>query len=187
MNLESPTRKQRREVADMATAKPGPAVIAGAELKRTYSSFPSGVTAVCALIDGTTVGMAVSAFTSVSLEPPLLSICIREESSTWLRLREARHLGLSVLAESQADTGRQLSRDGDRFAGLGWEATSEGAVLLDGSAARFECSVRDEIPAGDHLVVLLAIHQVWGGPDSPPLVFHGSRFHGLRGIENQGA
>ena len=91
----------------------------GTELRRAFGCFPSGVTAVCAIIDGEPVGMAASSFTSVSIDPPLASICVQNSSTTWPRLRNQPRLGLSVLAEDHTDAAISLSRKvGGRFAGV---------------------------------------------------------------------
>lgn len=74
-------------------------VTTGDQLRRAFGCFPSGIT-VCALVDGTPVGMAASSFTSVSLAPPLVSVCIQHTSTTWPVLRNRPRLGLSVLAEA---------------------------------------------------------------------------------------
>ncbi|MFH0518030.1 flavin reductase family protein [Streptomyces sp. M41] len=149
-------------------------------LRHAFGCFPSGVTAVCGLVGGEPVGMAVSAFTSVSIAPPLLSVCIADSSSTWPRLRGRRRLGLSVLAEDQGTACRRLAdREQDRFAGVPWRATPDGAVFLDGASAWFECSLATEVPGGDHRIALLRIHRLRTDPDAPPLVFHGSRFRRL--------
>ena len=149
-------------------------------LRQAFSLFPSGVTAMCAVLDGEPVGMAVSSFTSVSVDPPLLSVCVQNTSSTWPKLRENSRVGLSILAEGQELAGRSLAmKFGDRFADLAWHATSEGALLIHGASAWFDCSIKAEVPAGDHVVVLLEIHGLQTEPDVPPLVFHGSRFRRL--------
>jgi len=153
------------------------------ELRRAFACFPSGVAAVCALVDGVPDGMAASSFTSVSLDPPLVSVCVQNTSSTWPRLRNRDRLGVSLLAESQDVTCRTLAaKTGDRFAGVDWSATPEGAVLVCGATAWLDCSVDDELPAGDHTIVLLRIHGLRAEPDVAPLVFHGSRFRRLRAL-----
>jgi flavin reductase (DIM6/NTAB) family NADH-FMN oxidoreductase RutF len=68
---------------------------------------------------------------------------------------------------------------GDRFSGLGWRATPEGAVLIDGASGWFECSIAHEDPAGDHDIVVLRVHDLDGNHAVPPLVFHGSRLRRL--------
>jgi len=153
------------------------------ELRQAFGCFPSGVTAVCALIDGRPAGMAASSFTSVSVSPPLVSVCIQNTSSTWPKLRPRPRLGLSVLAEGQDNACVRLSaKDGDRFAGVGWAAGLDDSVFIHGSSAWLECSLHEEVPAGDHLIALLRIHRLRAAADIPPLVFHGSRFRKLARI-----
>lgn len=152
----------------------------GPTLRRAFSCFPSGVTAICGLVDGEPVGMAASSFTSVSLDPPLVLVCVARESGTWARLRSVERLGVSVLSAQQADGCRQLAaRDGDRFAGLAWTRTDGGAVTIASSSAWLECEVASEVEGGDHTVVLLRILQLDADPTIEPLVFHGSAFRRL--------
>lgn len=147
------------------------------DLRKVYGCFPSGVTAVCAEIDGVPVGMAASSFTSVSLEPPLILVCADNGSSTWARLREASRLGVSILSAEQAVACRQLaSRDGDRFASLGWTSTPDGALFVEGASAWLDCALVQEVPAGDHHIALLRIVALEADPTIEPLVFHASRF-----------
>ena len=146
-------------------------------LRAAFGAFPSGVVAVAAQVRGQLTGIAASSFTSVSLDPPLVSFSVATTSNTWPLLREASHLGVSVLADHHDAVCRQLAGPTDqRFAGLPFRSTGEGAVLLDEAVATFDCSIHQEIEAGDHLVVLLALHRVSDGGDRAPLVFHRSGF-----------
>jgi len=155
-------------------------VLHPAELRAVFAAFPTGVAAVAAVIGGTPTGLAANSFVSVSLEPPLVSVCIARTSTTWPALRTAAHLGISVLGDHQEAASRQLgSADGERFAGLSWRATVHGAVLLPESSAWFDCSIEREIPAGDHDIVLLRVHDL-GATAVMPLVFHGSRYRRLQ-------
>ncbi|MFD9550601.1 flavin reductase family protein [Nocardia salmonicida] len=166
----------------MGTPETGSAAVTDTDaLRRTFSYFPSGVVAVAAVVDGLPSGIAASSFTSVSLDPPLVSVYIADTSTTWPSLRQAGTIGISVLAEHQTDTATQFaSKTRDRFAGLAWEAGPGGAILLSGSAAWFECSLHDEIRTGDHILALLRIHTHSGDADLDPLVFHRSGFRSLR-------
>lgn len=153
------------------------------QLRRVYGCFPSGVTAVCALDGDEPVGLAASSFTSVSVDPGMVSVCVQNSSATWPRLQGMRRLGVSVLAEDQNRTCRALSlKTGDRFAGVGWSASRDGAVLVHGAVAWLDCSIHAELPAGDHVIVLLYIHALRAEPDRAPLVFHGSRFRQLAAV-----
>jgi flavin reductase (DIM6/NTAB) family NADH-FMN oxidoreductase RutF len=139
------------------------------------------VAAVCAEVeDGDPVGMAVSSYTSVSLDPPLVSICVDRNSRTWPRLQTATRLGVSILADEHGAACRQLSaKNGDRFAGLELEKGCGHAVFLSGATAWLECSIHTELAAGDHWIVLLRVEALAAEPSIGPLVFHGSRFHRL--------
>ena len=149
-------------------------------LRQAFGCFPSGVAAVCGLRQGRPDGMAASSFTSVSLVPALVSVCVAHTSTTWPRLRVLPRLGVSVLAEGHGDAARALSaKTGDRFAAVDWEATETGAVLVHGSTLWLECSIENEVPAGDHDIALLRIQSLQTYPDVAPMVFHGSKFRQL--------
>lgn len=152
-------------------------------LRAAYGCFPSGVTAVCALVDGVPVGMAASSFTSVSMDPPLVSVCVQNTSTTWPKLRDRPRLGLSVLAEGHDAACLALSgKQGDRFAGVHWESTADDAIYVHGSTLWLDCAVEQEVPAGDHAIVLLRVAGLHADPNQAPLVFHGSRFRTLSAV-----
>lgn len=157
-----------------------PGVIGPELLRHTLSSFPTGVVGVCTLVGGVPVGMVANSFTSVSLDPPLVSVCVDNRSSTWPTLRLGQRIGVSVLAEDHGEVCWQLAaRSGDRFAGVDFDVTQGGAVLLRRASAWFECVLNREIRAGDHRIVLLEVKAMDGGPSVRPLVFHGSQLHQL--------
>lgn len=150
------------------------------DLRRLFGRFPTGVTALCALDQDEPVGMTASAFVAVSLNPPLVSVCIRRGSGAWRRLRARDRLGISFLSHGHSATARQLAqKTGDRFLGLDYEVTVGGAVFLTDAAAWLECSVEQEIAAGDHDIVLFRLHRAAVVDGILPLVFHSSDFHTL--------
>ena len=152
----------------------------GAGLRRAFASFPSGVVAVCADIDGTPYGLAVSTFVPVSLDPPLVSFCVQNTSATWPVLAGATHLGLSLLGTDQQDAARALgAKDGNRFRGADLHRGTGDAVFIDGAPAWIEGVPEAQVPAGDHTVVILRIHRIATRADVDPLVFHGSRYRRL--------
>jgi flavin reductase (DIM6/NTAB) family NADH-FMN oxidoreductase RutF len=154
-------------------------------LRQAFGHFPSGVTAVCGLVGGSPLGMAVSSFTSVSLEPPMVAVCLQQSSKTWARLRELPWLGLSVLGADQGPLCRALAGpEQDRFTGCSWEAGEHGAVFLHGAVTWYSCVRRDEVAAGDHSIALLVVDRLWTQPAAEPLVFHGSRFRRLENHEH---
>jgi flavin reductase (DIM6/NTAB) family NADH-FMN oxidoreductase RutF len=149
-------------------------------LRAAFGAFPSGVVAVAAQVRGQLTGIAASSFTSVSIDPPLVSFSVATTSNTWPVLREAAHLGVSVLADHHDVVCRKLAGPVDeRFTGLPFRSTEDGAVLLDEAVATFDCTIHQEIEAGDHLIVVLALHTVSDGGGTSPLVFHRSGFKKL--------
>ena len=89
-------------------------------LRQAFGVFPTGVVALAAEIDGVPLGLAASSFTSVSLDPPLVSVSVARTSKTWPDLRGARHFGVTVLADHHGAVCRQLSGPvDDRFRGYG--------------------------------------------------------------------
>jgi flavin reductase (DIM6/NTAB) family NADH-FMN oxidoreductase RutF len=149
-------------------------------LRQVFGVFPSGVAAVAALVDGAPLGIAASSFTSVSLDPPLVSVCVAHSSTTWPALSGASRLGVSILGADQHQTGRQLAGPREqRFADLSWRATDDGAILLDGAGAWFETSIDQQVRAGDHDIVVLRVHDLDADHDVHPLVFHASQFRRL--------
>ncbi|MEY9890229.1 flavin reductase (DIM6/NTAB) family NADH-FMN oxidoreductase RutF [Catenulispora sp. MAP5-51] len=147
------------------------------ELRRVYGAFPSGVTAVAALVDGVPVGLAASSFTSVSLAPALVSVCADNRSATWPLLRTLPRLGISVLGAHQEAACRRLSsKNGERFAELEYRTSADGAVFVEGASAWLDCSVESVLPAGDHDIIVFRVHDLDADADVPPLVFHGGTF-----------
>jgi flavin reductase (DIM6/NTAB) family NADH-FMN oxidoreductase RutF len=151
-----------------------------AALRRVFGAFPTGVTALAAEVNGTPTGIAASSFTSVSLDPPMVSVCVAHSSTTWPTLRTAERLGVSVLGAHQEHAARRLAGPNEeRFDTLDWRRTDDGAVVLVGVSAWLETSVVQELPAGDHDIILLRVHDLAVEPHVAPLVFHASRFRAL--------
>jgi len=154
-----------------------------AELRRLFGRFPTGVTALCARDNDAPVGMTASAFVAISIKPALVSVCIKHGSATWQQLRGRERIGISFLGHAHAATARQLAqKTGDRFHGLDYEVTTDGALFLADATAWLECSLEQEIPAGDHDIVLFRLHRASVADGVMPLVFHSSDFHTLAPI-----
>ena len=148
-----------------------------AALREAFGVFPSGVVAVAAIVDGEPVGLAASSFTSVSLDPALVSFSIASTSKTWPALRRCDHVGVTILREDHGDVCRQLAGPVDqRFDGLTCSVTDQGALTLDDGVAQFDCTIHEEVEAGDHVIVLLQLHAVTHAAKSMPLIFHRSGF-----------
>ena len=123
-----------------------------AEFRRACGRFATGVTIATVLdAEGTPHGLTVSSFTSVSLDPPLILICLGHRVSAIDAFRASAHFGINVLAEDQRDLAERFARLGqDRFDGLQWRSGRTGVPLLPGVLAAMECAVRQRVTAGDH-------------------------------------
>lgn len=151
-------------------------------LRKAFGRFPSGIAALCAIVDGAPQGIVASSFTvGVSMDPPLVMFAVQNTSRTWPVVRTAGRIGVSVLGTGHDGVCRQIaSKTGDRFAGLELHSTDDGALFLEEAALWLDCSVENEVPAGDHHVVLLRVHALATHNDAhEPLVFHGSAFRRL--------
>src|SRR5712691_1349617 len=95
--------------------------IDSARFRTILGHFATGVTVVTGYGADGPSGMAANSFTSVSLDPPLVLVCVAHSSSTWPSIRASGHFAVNVLGEHQEDTGRRFgAKSGDRFEGVGW-------------------------------------------------------------------
>jgi flavin reductase (DIM6/NTAB) family NADH-FMN oxidoreductase RutF len=150
------------------------------EFCRTCAKFPTGVTIVTVLdVEGSPHGMTASSFTSVSLDPPLVLVCVDHRASVLAHLRRAQHIGINVLSEDQQSLSDHFARRGhDRFGAVEWYAGHDGVPLIPGALARFECSIHRMIDVGDHTILIAEVLDVEHS-DGQPLVYFGSGYHKL--------
>jgi flavin reductase (DIM6/NTAB) family NADH-FMN oxidoreductase RutF len=149
-------------------------------LRDAFGHFPSGVVAIAAEVSGIRVGLAASTFVPVSLDPPLVSFCVQNTSTTWPKLKGLPMLGISVLGESHDEAARTLAaKTGDRFAGMDTVSFDSGAVFIKGTGLWLESAIEQLIPAGDHTIVVLRVAEVTVDAEVAPIVFHRSVFRRL--------
>ena len=151
-----------------------------AEFRRACGRFATGVTIASVLDEhGTPHGLTVSSFTSVSLDPPLILICLGHGVSAIDAFRASPHFGINVLAEDQRDLAERFTQKGqDRFDGLKWRRGKTGVPILAGVLAAIECAVRQRFTAGDHDVFVgeMVGARVAGGA---PLIHFASHYRRL--------
>lgn len=158
----------------------GVAPVTSEDFRRACGRFATGVT-IASVLDGQGVphGLTVSSFTSVSLRPPLILICLGHEVTVIDIFRAARYFGISVLAENQREISERFARKGqDRFNGLEWHRGQTGVPLLGGVLASIECVVDQRFTAGDHDIFVgeMVNAQVAEGE---PLIHFSSRYRAL--------
>ena len=149
----------------------------GRDYRRALGSFATGITVVtCALADGRRAGLTVNSFTSVSLEPPLVSWCLAVSAVSFTAFDTAPHFAVNVLAREQEPLVQHFaSRLDDKFADVDATPGLGGAPLLAGCVARFECRRVGRFEAGDHVIYLGEVER-YARFEGEPLVLVQGRY-----------
>lgn len=150
------------------------------EFKRALGQFATGITVVTTRDEGgTPLGLTVNAFCSVSLDPPLVLVCIDNRSETNAGFQRSRVLGVSVLAEGQEELSRRFAGvGGGKFAEVELEQGELGVLLVAGALAHLECRVVASHLAGDHTIYVGEVERLAARPGRP-LVYHASGYRRL--------
>ena len=145
------------------------------EFRAALGRFVSGVTVVTTRgDDNRPVGMTVSAFASVSLEPPLILACIDKRASAHGRFAEGTYFAVNILAEDQEHLSRRFaSKDQDRFNGTLYTEGVTGPPLLEGALAYLECRVVHAYPGGDHTIIVGEVESTAVAENKPLAYFRG--------------
>jgi 3-hydroxy-9,10-secoandrosta-1,3,5(10)-triene-9,17-dione monooxygenase reductase component len=136
--------------------------------------FATGVVVVTAMDAQSSrpMGMTANSFTAVSLNPPLVSVCLACTSSTWPRIRAARGHCVNILAHDQPGVCLQFAAAGDRFRDVSWTPSPAGHPVLSGGLGWLECSVETEHRAGDHVLAICRVRHLGVLPGREPLIFY---------------
>ncbi|MDO9363490.1 MAG: alpha/beta fold hydrolase [Sphingopyxis sp.] len=143
--------------------------------------FATGVTVVTAFCpDGTPIGLTANSFTSVSLDPPLLLVCIANNAGSAPFLREAERFAVNVLQIGQQPTSNRFAGKGeDRFSATPWETGEFGTPVLTGSLSSFECT-RDAVhDGGDHFLLVGRVVKAIFEPRRDPLLYFRGKYRKL--------
>ncbi|MFI6479335.1 flavin reductase family protein [Nonomuraea sp. NPDC050663] len=148
-------------------------------MRRVLGHYPTGVVVIAAMSGGEPHGFTVNSFTSVSLDPPIVSFCAAHTSSTWPHIREAGSFTISLLSVGQAEVCRSFATKGaDRFAGVDWSLKGGGHPAITGALAWIDCVLEASHVVGDHELALARVTALTTGEgDSGPLVFHRGSLH----------
>jgi flavin reductase (DIM6/NTAB) family NADH-FMN oxidoreductase RutF len=145
-----------------------------AELRRTLGSFATGV-AVATTLDseGMPKGFTANSFTSVSLNPPLVLVCVDKAASCYGAFASSNHFGINILCEHQQHVSQAFaSKSADKFANMQWVSGVTGSPIFPDSAAWLDCELHDRIEAGDHLVIIGKVLGFGHSPARQPLGYH---------------
>lgn len=158
---------------------PGASEVSQDQFRRALGEHAAGVVVVTAASEGAPVGVTATSFTSVSLEPPLVSFYIDGRSGTWPVIRDAGAFAVNTLAEGQRDLAARFAAKGvDRFAPpTRWHVGPEGLPLIDGVTAHILCRTHDLLAVGDHWLVVGRVAGAGvAGHERDPLLYHRGRY-----------
>jgi flavin reductase (DIM6/NTAB) family NADH-FMN oxidoreductase RutF len=152
-----------------------PGDVSAAAFRHAMGHFATGVTVVTSVgADGQPVGTTANAVTSVSLDPPLVLVCLDHASHTLAALRSHGAFVVNVLSAPQQHLSANFARRGLAAAwdGVRHRPGPTGSPRLHGTLATVECTVQHQLTAGDHEIVVGRVREVVAGrPDDPPLLF----------------
>jgi flavin reductase (DIM6/NTAB) family NADH-FMN oxidoreductase RutF len=148
------------------------------EWRHAMGYFPSGVTVVTTWDGEAPVGSTINAFCSVSLDPPLLLICLDLKNPIRAALETSRVFGVNILPEDGSPIARRFAREPltDRFAEFAHRHAPGGAPQLDDAPMFIDCAVEDIHIAGDHLIAVGRGVRIDERSDATPLLYHRGKF-----------
>ncbi|MDN4520786.1 MULTISPECIES: flavin reductase family protein [Mycolicibacterium] len=155
------------------------------EMRRVLGHFCTGIAVVTAHDGYRPVGFTCQSVTSVSLDPPYISFCPSNTSSSWPLIREIGAVCVNVLAADQRAVCARFARSGDdKFAGVDWRPGHNGAPALQGTLASIEADIEFEHAAGDHTIVVARVTGLWAHEERSPLLFYRGGYGGFDGADH---
>lgn len=150
------------------------AVDSGA-FRSTMSYWPSGVSLVTSSDSEAAVGLTVSSFTSLSLDPPMVLVCVHNHSHSLKVIVQSGRFAVNILAEGQDDLSRRFATRlvEDKFRGVCWHQAATGAPILDDALAWLDCEVVNHFDGGDHQIIIgLVLATGAAAKDEWPLIYY---------------
>ncbi len=151
-----------------------------AEFRKAMGCFATGVTIITLDLEGEVLGMTANAFASVSLDPPLLLVCVDHSARTHAHMHTKKRFGVNILAEHQREISEYYAlpvhthERAEEEAGARFDRTPQGTPILHGALAYLECRLQSAEEAGDHTIFIAQVEDVVVRQGEPLLFFRGS-------------
>lgn len=149
--------------------------------RSVMSQFATGVTVVTTRYDGDVHGLTVNAFCSLSLDPPLLLVCLHNEAFGRRAIEQSACFAVNILAREQEDVARRFATrtltPAERLGDLGVQTATTGAPIFEGVVGWLDCRLHETYPGGDHTIVIGEVMDFGITEAREPLVFFRSRYH----------
>jgi flavin reductase (DIM6/NTAB) family NADH-FMN oxidoreductase RutF len=169
-----------------STARPDDAVVEQQVFREVIGRFASGVTVITTAVDGVPFGTTASAVTSLSLEPPMVLVCLNKSSETQTAVLKAGSFCVNILAEGQEELAYQFAKKGDKFANVVYDEGLNGVPVLRDTLAHLECLVDETVTGGTHTVFMGRV-VVAKGHEGTPLTYYRGRFGRLESAREEEA
>ena len=162
-----------------------------ADFRKALGCFATGVTVITVDYDGEVHGMTANAFTSVSLDPQLVLVCVDHKAKTHAQLHAKKRFGVNVLASDQRAISQYYAKPArtheraEEEAGAKFDRTPHGTPVLHGALAYLECRLHNAQDAGDHTIFIAEVEDVVVREGDPLLFFRGN-YRQIGDLNNQG-
>jgi flavin reductase (DIM6/NTAB) family NADH-FMN oxidoreductase RutF len=156
------------------------------EFRSTVGTFATGVTVVTTSGEQHAYGMTANAFSSVSLDPPLVLVCVITQSEGREHIQRNGCFAVNILGVDQEPVSRYFAsrdrpRGRDAFLEIPHRIASSGSPIIEGAMAYLDCRLHTELESGDHLIFIGEVLELGFNPETEPLVFHGGQYKPVGG------
>jgi flavin reductase (DIM6/NTAB) family NADH-FMN oxidoreductase RutF len=150
-------------------------------LRSALGNFATGITVITAVDEnGEPQGMTANSFSSVSLDPPLVSWCVGHESRLYTLFQNTRYFAVNILTQNQEYASQLFAEPSDnKFEQVSWHEGINGLPLLDDSPCQFQCEIEHRYSGGDHTILIGRVLEFSSQPMSP-LIFHNGQYKTLK-------
>lgn len=149
--------------------------------RHAMGQFATGVTIVTTMNEDTPIGLTANSFTSVSLDPPLILVCLGKSLGCLDAFCASSQFGVNVLQAEQRETSTRFATKGtDRFSDLDWRLSNRSIPLISNALANLECKKTAELDYGDHMIFIGEVERATYDPSREPLLYFGGQYREMR-------
>ncbi|RKL64725.1 oxidoreductase [Salipaludibacillus neizhouensis] len=146
------------------------------EFRNALGYFSTGVTVITGKVDDKLIGLTANAFSSLSLDPPLILVCIDKKASSMAAFNKQSPFAVNILQEGQEDEcWRFAKRAEDKYEGASYTFSKDGVPILNDNLATLECTVEEVLEGGDHYIVTGRVQSASRNEQLKPLLFFGGK------------
>lgn len=145
------------------------------QFRNTLGHFASGVTVITTKHGDELIGLTANAFSSLSLDPPLILVCIDKKSSSIKAFQQGEPFAVNILSEKQVEDCWRFAKKGkDKYEGCAYDLSEDGILLLQNNLATLKCTVAEVLEGGDHYIITGRVKQAaYDDTENPLLFFRG--------------